>query len=63
MGQNVIDISTICHELRKEGYKITEEDLSHMSPYMTENLKRFGEYVVNLNRKPAMFLDSSLVRI
>jgi TnpA family transposase len=52
MLQNVIDISSICHDLRKEGYKITEEDLSHMSPYMTEHLKRFGEYVVNLNRRP-----------
>ena len=51
MLQNVIDMSSICHDLRKEGHKITEEDLSHMSPYMTEHLKRFGEYVVNLKRR------------
>ncbi|QGP52145.1 Transposase, TnpA family (plasmid) [Piscirickettsia salmonis] len=57
MLQNVIDISNICHALREEGYKITEEDLSHISPYMTEHLKRFGEYIVNLKKKPAKLYE------
>ena len=52
MLQNVIDITDICHELQEEGYKITKEDVSYMSPYMTEHLKRFGEYVLDLNKKP-----------
>ncbi|WP_115712674.1 Tn3 family transposase [Legionella sainthelensi] len=52
MLQNVIDITDICHDLQEEGYKITKDDLSHMSPYMTEHIKRFGEYVLDLNKTP-----------
>ena len=52
MLQNVIDITDVCYALIQEGYTITEEDLSHMSPYMTEQLKRFGEYVLDLARRP-----------
>jgi hypothetical protein len=53
MLQNVIDITDICHALIEEGHTITEEDLSHMSPYITEQIKRFGEYVLDLDRCPA----------
>ena len=53
MLQNVIDISDSCHSLIQEGHTIIEDDLSHMSPYMTEQLKRFGEYVLDLDRRPA----------
>jgi TnpA family transposase len=53
MLQNVIDISDVCHALIQEGYTITAEDLSHMSPYITEQIKRFGEYVLDLARRPA----------
>lgn len=53
MLQNVIDITDVCHDLIQEGYTITAEDLSHMSPYITEQIKRFGEYVVDLARCPA----------
>ncbi|MCA0402500.1 MAG: Tn3 family transposase [Proteobacteria bacterium] len=52
MLQNVVDITDICHELQEEGYKITKDDVSYMSPYMTEHLKRFGEYVLDLNKMP-----------
>jgi hypothetical protein len=52
MLQNVIDISDVCHALIQEGYVITAEDLSHMSPYITEQIKRFGEYVLDLSRRP-----------
>ena len=27
--------------------------LSHMSPYITDMIKRFGEYVIDLQNKPA----------
>ncbi len=66
MLQNVIDISDVCHALIQEGYTITAEDLSHMSPYITEQIKRFGEYVLDLARRPAnMYLtrDRTLFKI
>ncbi len=48
MLQNVIDTDALI----QEGHIITEEDLSHMSPHMTEQLKRFGEYVLDLISRP-----------
>jgi Tn3 transposase DDE domain len=53
MLQNVIDITNICRDLIQEGHTITAEDLSHMSPYITDTIKRFGEYVIDLLNKPA----------
>ena len=50
--QNIIDITDICHELMQEGYLITKEDIAGMSPYITDSTKRFGEYVLDLNKKP-----------
>ena len=52
MLQNVIDITNICHELQSEGYTFTAEELSYLSPYMTEHIERFGEYVLDLIKKP-----------
>ena len=44
-------ISKIVQELRDEGWSITEDDLSNLSPYLTEHLKRYGDYILNLNIK------------
>jgi len=49
--QNVIDMSHIIADLRQEGWTITEEDLSFLSPYLTPGVKRFGEYGLDLDRE------------
>lgn len=49
--QNVIDISSIIQELRREGWSITAADLAFLSPYLTEHFKRFGDYMINLDQK------------
>ena len=38
--QNVIDMTKIIGDLRREGWTITDEDLSFLSPYLTAKLKR-----------------------
>jgi TnpA family transposase len=48
--QNVIDMSKIIADLRREGWTITDEDLSFLSPYLTPGLKRFGDYLLDLDR-------------
>ena len=48
--QNLVDISQIIYQLRQEGWVITREDISRLSPYLTEQIKRFGDYIVNLNK-------------
>ncbi|MFE6210121.1 Tn3 family transposase [Streptomyces sp. NPDC057889] len=31
-------------QLQEEGHVIDPEDLAHISPYLTEHIRRFGEY-------------------
>jgi hypothetical protein len=49
--QNIIDMSRIIADLRQEGWTITEEDLSRLSPYLTPGVKRFGEYGLDFDRE------------
>ena len=53
MLENVIDISDAVLQLIVEGYPVAPEDLSHISPLMTSNIKRFDYYVVDLASKPS----------
>ncbi|MFI9306621.1 Tn3 family transposase [Streptomyces triculaminicus] len=41
---NALDIAEIVRQLLEEGWEIEPEDLAHISPYLTEHIKRFGEY-------------------
>jgi hypothetical protein len=41
---NALDIAEIVRQLLEEGWEIGPEDLAHISPYLTEHIKRFGEY-------------------
>ncbi|MFK0259300.1 Tn3 family transposase [Streptomyces sp. NPDC090445] len=41
---NALDIAEIVRQLQEEGHVIDPEDLAHMSPYLTEHIRRFGEY-------------------
>lgn len=53
--QNVVDISLAVQQLSAEGYPIDREALSKMSPYLTEQLKRFGDFVLDLETVPEPF--------
>jgi len=52
MLQNVSDMTEIIAELKDEGHAINKDDMSHLSPYLTEHLKRFGDIVMNLDGIP-----------
>ncbi|SCF72873.1 Tn3 family transposase [Streptomyces sp. Ncost-T10-10d] len=41
---NAPDIAEIVRRLQAEGYAVAPEDLAHISPYLTEHIRRFGEY-------------------
>ncbi|MEV5011458.1 Tn3 family transposase [Streptomyces sp. NPDC056159] len=41
---NALDIAEIVRQLLEEEWEIDPEDLSHISPYLTEHINRFGEY-------------------
>ncbi|MBT2388635.1 Tn3 family transposase [Streptomyces sp. ISL-1] len=42
--RNALDIAEIVRRLQEEGHVIDPEDLAHISPYLTEHIRRFGEY-------------------
>lgn len=50
--QNTVDISIAIRKLHEEGYVIKPEDLATISPYLTRNLRRYGDYVVDVNVIP-----------
>lgn len=41
---NTLDIADVVRELQAEGHPVDPLDLAQVSPYLTEHIKRFGEY-------------------
>ena len=52
MLQNVVDMTDVLHEMVKEGYRVTADVAATFSPYLTEHIKRFGEYVIDMEAMP-----------
>jgi TnpA family transposase len=57
--QNIIDMSEIIHQLTQEGADIREDDIGFLSPYLTEHIKRFGDYLIDIRRMPARIINAS----
>jgi TnpA family transposase len=55
--QNVVDMTVILWDLIKEGHKFSKEDLGMLSPYLTRHIKRFGDYVIDLENVPRPIED------
>ena len=53
--QNTVDMTGVIRSLSAEGFKINRRMLATMSPYTNRNLKRYGDYVVDLNNIPQPF--------
>ncbi|MFI6449113.1 Tn3 family transposase [Kitasatospora sp. NPDC050543] len=41
---NTLDIAEAVCQLQSEGWSVEPQDLAQISPYLTEHIKRFGEY-------------------
>ena len=52
MLHNVVDMTTVLRKLQQEGSCVTPEIVSRLSPYLTEHIKRFGLYVLNMLAQP-----------
>ncbi len=52
MLQNVVDLTDVLHEMRTEGFEITAEQLRSLSPYMRENILRFGKWSIDMDEMP-----------
>jgi TnpA family transposase len=52
MLHNVADMTHVLYELRQEGACVTPEVVRRLSPYLTEHIKRFGQYVLDMDTPP-----------
>ena len=48
--QNVVDITMILWQLKKDGNRFSLQDLRRLCPYMTRHIKSFGDYVIDLQK-------------
>src|SRR5215469_2455830 len=49
---NTFQLSKVLKGLIEEGWSITRDELAMLSPYMTHHVKRFGNYVMDLETLP-----------
>ena len=57
--QNIVDMSDIIYQLTQEGAQIREDDLAGLSPYLTEHIKRFGDYHIDMRQTPTSVTKAS----
>ena len=50
--QNVVDETNILGQLVNEGHVVRKEDVGFSSPYRTGHIKRYGDYVVDMEKVP-----------
>lgn len=58
--QNTVDMMRILQKLARDGWQFTDEDVSFLSPYLTSNVKRFGEFNLKLKRTPEPWIKDSV---
>ena len=51
MLHNVIDMTKLLQQLKQEGYAVNSKTLARISPYLTEHIQRFGEYVIDMEQE------------
>ena len=49
---NAVDLSLTIQQLSKEGVSISRQMLASLSPYLTRHLKRYGDFVIDLQTVP-----------
>ena len=55
MLHNVVDMTNALYDLQRDGVRITPELVACLSPYLTEHIKRFGQYLVDMHAPPMPF--------
>ena len=52
MLHNVVDMTNVLRKLQQEGICVTPEIVRRLSPYLTEHIKRFGLYFLDMATQP-----------
>ena len=54
---NAVDLTEILFLLQRDGYLLDKQDISALSPYLTQHIKRFGDYVIDMETLPRALDD------
>ncbi|MEG4997778.1 Tn3 family transposase [Microcoleus sp. B4-D4] len=57
---NAVDLTDVLRQLKREGYLVVRNDVAALSPYLTSHIKRFGDYLIDLDAVPQA-LDEEMV--
>ena len=49
---NLCSLTRLVRNLEQRGESVPEDAIAAISPYLTEHINRFGDYTLNLDRKP-----------
>jgi TnpA family transposase len=60
---NAVDVSLVVQELSAEGMKIDRSLLATLSPYLTRHLRRYGEFVIDLQSIPSPLEEAISIQI
>ena len=52
MLQNVVDLTDVLNEMSSEGIAVTKELVAGLSPYIRDQIRRFGRYDVDMDEFP-----------
>lgn len=52
MLHNVVDMTNIIDKMIKDGEEVDSDFLSFLSPYLTDHIKRFGQYFLDIGEFP-----------
>jgi Tn3 transposase DDE domain len=53
-----VDLTDILRDLKKTGFAVNREDVAALSPYMTSHIKRFGDYLIDMETVPNILDDA-----
>ena len=59
--QNTVDLTEVLQQLQNEGYLLEREDVACLSPYLTSHIKRFGDYVIDVETIPRALDEQMLL--
>jgi TnpA family transposase len=60
---NVVDLTNIFQQLKREGYLLDKDDVAALSPYLTSHIKRFGDYLVDFSEIPPSLTENMLLSL
>ena len=55
---SVVDLTDILRDLKKAGFAVNRKDVAALSPYMTSHVKRFGDYLIDMETVPNILDDA-----